>query len=180
MTGVASVTLFFIGNKMIEDFASKNSHYGRVNYHIDPAAFRKDFRSLHDVSLKETFLERDDPRTPTFNKVIKDLNLLNPNLLRIISKTAFCWSKGDFSRVIIPIMTSEECKITIEEKVLTPKNFRVYWINTFKMHAIFNGDGTYEDKIFLVGSVPLDYRYDKKKWPINLSRRSSPLARYIF
>jgi len=178
MTGVASVTPFYVGFKMIEDWKSKDERWGEVDYHIDQKSFEKEFWDIpfSDFRFTEKGLDLNES-TPTINKLIKDLSLLKPSLLIIRPKSVFSWYKTDCRRIIVPILTDDKCRITIESKAFVPNTFKVYWLNTFKFHAIFNGDDS-NDKMYMVGRLPAES--EEQDWSVDIRGKSKPPARYIF
>lgn len=145
-----------------------DTSYGTGSLHANWSNMKLVDDQIRNVELKKSF-EKEENFTELcevfYNTEVEDLykaiktnfNVGRIRIMKNLPHTCLSWHRDDTCRLHYPLITTEQCRMVIEEQCIhLPKH--EWWItNTVKHHTAFNGSKM--PRIHIVASL-LDYDFN--------------------
>jgi hypothetical protein len=108
-----------------------------------PKNNKKDYTELYRNVSEVVFNKISDHfKGSYFEHVVDEINKITPvfrgRFMLSKPKTCLSWHTDFTSRIHIPIYTSEQCFMVIENSVINLNFGKTYWVNTLKPHTAIN------------------------------------------
>lgn len=88
------------------------------------------------------------------NSIIDQYKMYRTRLMLLFSYTCYSWHQDYSPRIHIPLLSNSECFFVIDkEKIHTPADGSVYWVDTTKPHTFVNASKDNFIRTHIVGCI---------------------------